>query len=71
MTFVTDVEKISAEINPQVVAWRRDFHKNPELGNRETRTSKIIGLGYRSEPIRRPSTPIRAWEHMPRISSSR
>jgi hypothetical protein len=24
-----DVEKISAEINPQVVAWRRDFHKNP------------------------------------------
>ena len=37
-----DVEKISAEINSQVVAWRRDFHKNPELGNRETRTSKII-----------------------------
>src|SRR6188768_3005206 len=37
-----DVEKIAAEINPQVVAWRRDFHKNPELGNRETRTSKII-----------------------------
>lgn len=37
-----DVEKIAAEINPQVVAWRRDFHKNPELGNRETRTAKII-----------------------------
>jgi amidohydrolase len=46
-----DAEKISAEINPQVVAWRRDFHKNPELGNRETRTAKIIAdelrkLGY-------------------------
>src|SRR6187549_333940 len=37
-----DVDRLSAEINPQVVAWRRDFHKNPELGNRETRTSKII-----------------------------
>ncbi len=37
-----DVERLAAEINPQVVAWRRDFHKNPELGNRETRTSKII-----------------------------
>jgi amidohydrolase len=37
-----DVEKVSAEINPQVVAWRRDFHKNPELGNRETRTAKVI-----------------------------
>jgi amidohydrolase len=46
-----DVEKISAEINPQVVAWRRDFHKNPELGNNEVRTAKVIAdelrkLGY-------------------------
>lgn len=37
-----DVERLAAEINPQVVAWRRDFHKNPELGNREVRTSKVI-----------------------------
>ncbi len=26
----------------QTVAWRRDFHQNPELGNREIRTSGII-----------------------------
>ena len=49
--FAADVERVSAEINPQVVAWRRDFHKHPELGNRETRTSKVIAdelrkLGY-------------------------
>ncbi|MFM8532066.1 MAG: amidohydrolase [Acidimicrobiia bacterium] len=37
-----DIERISAELNPQVVAWRRDFHKNPELGNREVRTSRVI-----------------------------
>jgi amidohydrolase len=37
-----DAERLAAELNPQVVAWRRDFHKNPELGNRETRTAKII-----------------------------
>jgi len=37
-----DVDRLSAELNPQVVAWRRDFHKNPELGNSEIRTSKII-----------------------------
>jgi amidohydrolase len=37
-----DVDRLTAELNPQVVAWRRDFHKNPELGNRETRTAKII-----------------------------
>jgi amidohydrolase len=46
-----DVDRLSAELNPQVVAWRRDFHKNPELGNRETRTAKVIAdelrkLGY-------------------------
>ncbi len=37
-----DVDRLVLEINSQVVAWRRDFHKNPELGNRETRTAKII-----------------------------
>jgi amidohydrolase len=37
-----DVERLSAELNSQVVAWRRDFHKNPELGNRETRTAGVI-----------------------------
>ncbi len=37
-----EAERLSVELNPQVVAWRRDFHKNPELGNRETRTAKVI-----------------------------
>jgi len=37
-----DVDRLSAELNPQVVAWRRDFHKNPELGNSEVRTAKVI-----------------------------
>src|SRR5690348_794324 len=31
-----------ARILPRVVAWRRDFHSHPELGNRETRTAKIV-----------------------------
>lgn len=30
------------KIESKCIAWRRDFHQNPELGNRETRTSKII-----------------------------
>jgi len=37
-----DADRLAEELMPQVVAWRRDFHKNPELGNRETRTSKVI-----------------------------
>jgi amidohydrolase len=37
-----DVDRLASELNPQVVAWRRDFHQHPELGNRETRTAKVI-----------------------------
>ncbi len=29
-------------IEAQVVAWRRDFHQHPELGNRETRTAAVV-----------------------------
>lgn len=45
------IDRLAQEILPKVIEWRRDFHKNPELGNREFRTSKIIAaqlkaLGY-------------------------
>ena len=30
------------KIEPKVIAWRRDFHEHPELGNSEIRTSSII-----------------------------
>jgi amidohydrolase len=47
----TRIDTLTAELGPQVVAWRRDFHQHPELGNRETRTAKVIAeelrrLGY-------------------------
>jgi amidohydrolase len=35
-------------LEPKVVAWRRDFHQNPELGNRERRTAKIVADHLRS-----------------------
>lgn len=31
-----------AAIEPKVIAWRRDIHEHPELGNRETRTAKLV-----------------------------
>jgi amidohydrolase len=37
-----DVDRLSDELTPQLVTWRRDFHQHPELGNRETRTAKLI-----------------------------
>jgi amidohydrolase len=36
------------EVTPKVVAWRRDFHAHPELGNREFRTAGIIADHLRS-----------------------
>ncbi|MFM8479634.1 MAG: amidohydrolase [Gammaproteobacteria bacterium] len=31
-----------SKLEPRVIEWRRDFHQNPELSNREFRTSKIV-----------------------------
>ena len=39
---VQAVERAVATVTPQVVAWRRDIHRNPELGFRETRTAKLV-----------------------------
>src|SRR6201996_6696504 len=36
------------KIEPKTIAWRRDFHEHPELGNHEVRTSKIIADHLRS-----------------------
>ena len=38
----SDLDAIAAELEEQVIAWRRDFHQNPELGNREFRTAGIV-----------------------------
>ncbi len=42
------VEAAAAAIAEQVVAWRRDFHANPELGNREFRTAGVVAEHLRS-----------------------
>ena len=37
-----EIDRRAKEVDPQVVAWRRDFHQHPELSNREQRTGKIV-----------------------------
>ena len=37
-----------AQVMPKVVAWRRDIHQHPELGNRETRTATLVADHLRS-----------------------
>ena len=36
------LEQLATELEPEVIAWRRDFHEHPELGNQETRTAAIV-----------------------------
>jgi amidohydrolase len=38
----TIAAKKADSLQAEVISWRRDFHANPELGNREFRTSGII-----------------------------
>jgi len=45
------MQKAVDDVGDQVIAWRRDFHANPELSNREFRTAKIVaaqleGMGF-------------------------
>ncbi len=36
------LEELTAAELPKVIAWRRDIHAHPELGNRETRTASLV-----------------------------
>jgi amidohydrolase len=44
----TEVAKKADALEPKIIAWRRDFHEHPELGNHEFRTSEIIAKHLRS-----------------------
>ena len=45
-SIVPDLEKEirerAAQIESKVIAWRRDIHENPELGEQETRTATLV-----------------------------
>jgi amidohydrolase len=38
----SDLEATIKSVDARVIGWRRDFHQNPELSNREVRTSRIV-----------------------------
>ena len=47
-TFDARVTDAARRVEPKVVAWRRDIHAHPELGNREFRTSALVASHLRS-----------------------
>jgi amidohydrolase len=44
----TDIDALARIVEPKVVAWRRDIHQHPELGNREVRTAGLVAAHLRS-----------------------
>lgn len=44
----TNIDKEIADIESKVIEWRRDFHENPELGNREFNTADKIAKHLKS-----------------------
>ena len=44
----SEIDRRAAQIEPKVIAWRRDIHEHPELSNRETRTAELVAAHLRS-----------------------
>lgn len=42
------IAALTAALEPQVIAWRRDLHQHPELGNREFRTAALVAEHLRT-----------------------
>ncbi len=42
------VAQLAEKLDAKVIAWRRDIHEHPELGNRETRTAELVANHLRS-----------------------
>ena len=46
-----EVDKRAEAAETQVIEWRRDFHQNPELSNREVRTGRVVAEQLRAMGI--------------------
>jgi amidohydrolase len=44
----SEIDRMADQIEPQVIAWRRDFHQYPELSNREFKTAEKVAAHLRS-----------------------
>ncbi|MFZ4428391.1 MAG: amidohydrolase, partial [Saprospiraceae bacterium] len=43
-----DIDRMADEVESKVVQWRRDFHQNPELSNREFKTAEKVAAHLKS-----------------------
>jgi amidohydrolase len=43
-----EIRQRAAQVESKVIAWRRDIHEHPELGEQETRTSALVAAHLRA-----------------------
>jgi amidohydrolase len=43
-----EIDRRARALEPKLLAWRRDIHQHPELGNTETRTAGLVAAHLRS-----------------------
>jgi amidohydrolase len=43
-----DIDRLCGQVEAKVIAWRRDIHEHPELGNREFRTARLVAEHLRN-----------------------
>lgn len=46
--FAPSIETSIQSVLPRMIAWRRDFHQNPELSYEEVRTARVVAAHLRS-----------------------
>ena len=46
--FDAPIAEAAAKVEAKVIAWRRDLHEHPELGNREVRTAGVVAAHLRA-----------------------
>jgi amidohydrolase len=44
----SEIDRMAAALEPELIAWRRHLHQHPELSNREVETAKFIAEKLRS-----------------------
>ena len=71
------IDQRAKAIEDKLIAWRRDIHQHPELGNQEQRTSKLVADHLRAQTANRieiwraaraarPMSRWRAWPVPPK-----
>src|SRR5690348_9123086 len=48
MRLSAQIDAAAAALEAKVIGWRRDFHRHPELSNREVRTAGVVAAHLRS-----------------------